>query len=476
MKTRVIVDLLAVLVFSLLADSAFAVTKITPTQAEAGRVFTIIDAPQGRLVDGSVAVFRLDGSEVVLPGRTHVSYSTMQGRLSPDMFGGEYSVFVRQPDRTEFEIGPFTVLAPKLIAPYVSESDMREIGNIFTSDLDSSPSNYVHDGLDIYPEGDLKAFQAACSGRVQRIYTFDEQVIVFIACNPTYTTEYNFESQAPQTGQIQLDNIMVVEGQTVSQGDIVGYLYAAANPDNAHVHFTVYKNWIPSCPEPYFDQAARDSVLDLIDVKNPGFNMCYGPEVAPDPLLTPYLTELDMSKISAAFSSENSDAPWGFAHDGIDIHPQGDLKPFQASCSGTVDSVQLRQAGVDSNWQVEVLIQCENYVFDPLLGGYFIPFSVEYIFEPMSDNPIDGQAQLGNIMVVEGQLVFQGDIVGYLDVAGEEAHVHFGLVQFGSSLFSALGITSIPLCPEPHFSTEAKASILNLLHVAWPRAGMCYQN
>ncbi|MDH3688362.1 MAG: M23 family metallopeptidase [Gammaproteobacteria bacterium] len=579
MKTRVIINLFVVLVFSALAGVAYGVTKIAPTQAEAGHPFTIIDTPKRRLIGGSVAVFKLGGLEVLLSGRTRKPYNTMQGRLAPDMFGGEYTVFVRQPDGTEFEIGLFTVLGPtapppsiapdigapgdaftindplarmqsgdlavfyaegtdpaidgvsddsvvvspdgtslsgnvpagaaqgvqnfvsvrpdttadsrfgdlgffvtvgsdvaNLITPYVNESDMSHIFDVFSSDISSPPRFFVHDGIDIYPQGDLKSFQAACSGRVQKIYTFDDQVTIFIACNSTYTIDYNFESQAPQTGQTQLANIMVVEDQIVSQGEIIGYLYAAANPTAAHVHFTFYKNWIPSCPEPYFDQAARDSILKLIHETDPNINMCYGPNVTPPALATPYLNEFDMSEINAGFSSDNSISPWGFVHDGIDIFPQGDLKPFQAACSGVVDSVELRQASVDSNWQVEVLIQCDDYVSDPAMGGYFIPFSVNYIFEPMSDNQMDGQTQLLNIMVAEGQNVTQRDIIGNLVVVGEEAHVHFGLVQFGSSTFSALGITSIPLCPEPHFSTEGKDSILKLLHVVWPSASMCYQD
>jgi hypothetical protein len=357
-----------------------------------------------------------------------------------------------------------------LFTPYVYESDMEEIRDVYSSDNTISPPGRVHDGIDIYPLGNLKPFQAACSGRVDIIYTFSDQVTLFIACNPTYTIEYNFESQAPLSGQTQLDNIEVVEGQTVSQGEIIGYLYDA-DPDAAHVHFTFHKNWIPTCPEPFFDPGAVVSIENLI-IQN--LDMCYGPDVTPPALVTPYVNELDMKEINAGFSSDDN-SPWGFVHDGIDIYPQGDLKAFQAACSGIVDSVELRQAGVDSNWQVDVLIQCDDYVPDPSKGGYFIPFSVDYVFEPMSNKKKDGRTQLDDILVGAGDNVSQGEIIGYLEVVGEGAHVHFGLLQFGSSAFSAFGITSIPLCPEPHFSTEANVSILNLLHAAWPSAGMCYQ-
>ena len=363
-----------------------------------------------------------------------------------------------------------------LITPYVNESEMREIRDIYNAEYTNLPWGRVHDGLDIYPDGDLKPFQAACSGRVHKIFVSSEQVSMLIACNATYSLEYYFEAQAPDTGQTQLDNITVVEGQAVSQGDIIGYLYTAANPERAHVHFTLSKNAVPNCPEPFFSLDDRNSILNLVGVAHQDADMCLSGDVTPPSLVTPYLNESEMTEIKTGFSSENSISPWGYVHDGLDIYPQGDMKPFQASCSGVVDTVQLRQAGAESNWQLEVLINCNDYVADPDSAGYFIPLSVDYIFEPMSNIQTDGQAQLDNIMVVEDQAVSKGEIIGYLNVVGEGAHVHFGLLQFGSSAFSIYGVTPIPLCPEPHFSTQSKDSILKLFHVAWPSANMCYQN
>lgn len=363
-----------------------------------------------------------------------------------------------------------------LTTPYVNESDMREINDIFNAEYSTLPWGRVHDGLDIDPDGDLKPFQAACSGRVNKIFVFNAQVTMFIVCNSIYTIGYHFETQAPDTGQTQLDNITVVEGQTVLQGDIIGSLYAAENLLKAHVHFTLYKNSVPICPEPYFSQDDKNSILNLVGVVHEDANMCLSGDVTPPPLVTPYLNEFDMTEIKVGFSSDNSFSPWGYVHDGLDIYPQGDLKAFHASCSGVVDTVELRQAGIESNWQLEVLINCNDYVADPDSGGYFIPLSVDYIFEPMSNIHADGQTQLDNIMVIEGQEVSQGDVIGYLTVVGEGAHVQFDLLQFGSSEFLIYGAVSLPLCPEPHFSTQGKDSILNLLHVAWPSANMCYQN
>lgn len=360
-----------------------------------------------------------------------------------------------------------------LITPYVNETDMAAIHNGFSTIETNGFWNFIHDGVDIYPNGDLKPFQAVCDGRVRWMYTGDEQVLVMLACNSTYTAEYNFESQAPNTGQIQLANILVAEGQVVAQGDVIGRLYVG-HPD-AHVHFSLYKNWVPTCPESYFSPAANASMLNLLhETFPPDAVLCYGANVTPPPMVTPYVNQPDMTEINAGFSTEYASSPWGFAHDGLDIFPQGDRQPFQAACAGTVDAVELVQAKPGANWQVKVLIQCDNYV--PNEGGYFIPLSVEYIFEPMTKAPPKGQQQLADITVVEGQNVSQGDIIGYLHDAHKGAHVQFGLVQFGSSDFSALGVPRLPICPEPHFSTAARDSVLNLLHVVWPSANMCYQN
>lgn len=364
-------------------------------------------------------------------------------------------------------------LAP-LITPYVNESDMASVGQIFNSDPDVNTPDislrYVHDGLDIVPTGNLKPFRAACSGRVHWVLAFDDAVNVMIECNSTYTLEYNFEPQSAQTGQTQLVNIAVVEGQSVSQGDVIGSLYVANAL--AHVHFAVLKNWVSSCPEQYFDSGARNSILNLVHVRFPGTGMCHGGDVTPAPLATPYVNESDMASANEAFSADGSTSPWGFVHNGIDFFPIGNLKPFQAACTGVVNFVRLQQNNVTSNWQVNLIIICNPYVLDPNIGGYFSPIAVEYIFEPRSTVQTDGQTQFDNITIANGQAVSQGDVIGYLHAAGEGAHVHFGTIPLGSML--AFGVPSIPSCPEPQFASEAKTSILNLLHVVWPGASMCY--
>jgi len=165
-------------------------------------------------------------------------------------------------------------------------------------------------------------------------------------------------------------------------------------------------------------------------------------------MITPYKYSSDMACIYEAFSSSAS-CPWGFEHDGIDFFATGNLKPFQAVCSGVVTSVELWNPGL--HWQVSVNIRFNSIYW------------VSYAFEPSTNVQSDGETQLDNILVSEGQTVSQGDIIGYLYTVDEYAHVHFGLYKKGYAI-----------CPEPYFTPEARDSILSLIHVAWPGANMCY--
>ena len=360
-----------------------------------------------------------------------------------------------------------------LMSPFVDKLDMREIRDFFNAQHSYLPWGRIHDGLDIYPNDHLKPFQAACSGRVKKIYPFDEQVTVLIDCDPTYTIEYNFEAQSPNTGQLQLSHILVTEEQQVTQGEVIGFLYSIDNPSYAHVHFTLYENGVPICPEAHVTPTTQASILELIAMAHQDVLMCFSANVTSPPLLTPYYNEVDMANITAGFSSKFSFSPWDMAHNGLDMYPQGDLKPFQAVCAGVVDTVEL-QTSANGLWQVQVAVLCDDYVVDPDVGNYFIPLTTKYYFKIMSTDAVLAQEQLNNSMVTAGQTVEQGDTIGYLKAVNQEAHVHFELVQFGQAEFQVYGVTGIPLCPEAHFTSQARNSILNLLHVTWPGAGMCY--
>lgn len=168
-------------------------------------------------------------------------------------------------------------------------------------------------------------------------------------------------------------------------------------------------------------------------------------------LVTPFVNELDLASINEAFSA-SEDAPWGFEHRGIDLFPSGDLRPFQAVCSGVVDAVDVMQLEATSNWQVRVRLVCNS------------TYSANYAFEPMTDAPSDGETQLANILVSEGQRVAQGELIGHLLARNEGSHVDFGFNAHGE-----------PVCPEPYLTEADRAAILRLVRVVWPDAEMCYE-
>jgi hypothetical protein len=450
-----------------------------------------------------------------------------------------------------------------MITPYVNETDMSRAGPFSSSD--NCPWGYEHRGFDFFTTGDLKPFQAVCSGVVDMVELFLSpgnsywQVNVNMRYDSIYSVHYAFEpcGNNQSDGQMQLDNILVSEGQAVSQGDIIGYLYSTPDPQNAHVDWGFYENGVAICPEPYFIPEARDSMLRVVHKEQPGWDMCYdgdggsgGDTTAPSnvslvinngaastsyttvtlsiaatdnvgvagyyisensttpsatasgwtsvtstisysanvsftlssgdgaktiyvwfkddagnvsapatasitlastiSMITPYANETDMRWAGPFSSSDN--CPWGYEHRGFDFFATGDLKPFQAVCSGVVDSVELWVNPGNSYWQVNVIIS-----FNPT-------YVVVYAFEPFSSTQSDGQIQLANILVSEGDTVSQGDIIGYLYRKHEEyAHVDFGLVKEGDRI-----------CPEPYFTPEARDSMLRLIHKEEPGWDMCY--
>ncbi len=101
-----------------------APTKIVPTDgAGPGHPFTIVDTPEGRLVDGTKAVFKKDGSETLADLRTHSPYKTAKGSLPESLSGGSYTVYFKVPSGDEFFVGPFTVTDEPVMEPSIEPSE-----------------------------------------------------------------------------------------------------------------------------------------------------------------------------------------------------------------------------------------------------------------------------------------------------------------------------------------------------------------
>jgi hypothetical protein len=151
-----------------------------------------------------------------------------------------------------------------LLTPYKNEADMDPRINPFSSS---------HSGLDFWPNGEGRSFQAVSPGKVEWVKrekldtTNNYQVNILIRYNNTYHLNYVFEpmTNLESDGDIQLSLIHVKAGDTLKAGDIIGELNVKNT--GSHVDFGVIKNWNRICPYPYFSEAAKASIERLADGK-----------------------------------------------------------------------------------------------------------------------------------------------------------------------------------------------------------------
>ncbi len=179
---------------------------------------------------------------------------------------------------------PAAAIVPdSMPTPYVNEADMATINEAFSVD-ECAPWGFGHGGIDFFPTGDLKPFRAVADGVIEDITKLHNvpvdkwQVNLNLRIDATYWAGYAFEpmSTFESDADIQLSHIVVTEGQTVSQGDILGYLLVVG--PGAHVHFSIYEVWDAICPDPYFTNAARTSILNVLGWTWPYARICYGLE------------------------------------------------------------------------------------------------------------------------------------------------------------------------------------------------------
>jgi len=167
-----------------------------------------------------------------------------------------------------------------LITPYVNESDISSINEAYSKDPNNPYWGFTHQGVDFMTTKDLVPFQATASGTISTV-TFAKEdgpmgwhVGFCIQYDETYGACYNFEtfSQAEATGQKQMDNIFVQEGDILEQGDLIGNLVLGQG--GTHVDFGVNVPGDRICPEPFFTEDAKASVLRLIQKDHPSWPIC----------------------------------------------------------------------------------------------------------------------------------------------------------------------------------------------------------
>ncbi len=185
---------------------------------------------------------------------------------------------VVQQNQSEINVKEYPDL--KMVTPYVNESDISSINEAFSSS-DNAPWGFKHMGIDFMTSSDLVYFQAVADGTITNLKTSKENeqqgwhTELCIDHRP-YLVCYNFEtlSSDQADGDRQKESIWVSNGKHVKQGDIIGQLVYGGN--GAHVDLGVIQ---PSkgryCPEQYFTDDAKASILRLIHKDHPTWSMCY---------------------------------------------------------------------------------------------------------------------------------------------------------------------------------------------------------
>jgi hypothetical protein len=249
----------------------------------------------------------------------------------------------------------------------------------------------------------------------------------------------------------------------------IGDLYAPVT--ESHVHFAIYKNHIPVCPEPHFTPAAQNQLHVLRQASVSNGVLCSGSSASFPDMLTPYRRQQDIAKIERGFSDTLASSPWGGGHPGYDIFPDSDNTQFQASCAGEVDSIEMENSmGL---WQVNVVIHCDDYVIDPEEGDYFIPFDTRYVFKTNSFKMAYGQDQRNLLGIMVGDHLQAGELIGPLRKFNSGSHVEFSTVHFAKQEYASL-VVPIPFCLISHFAPQTFASMQTLLQREWPHAHLCY--
>lgn len=170
--------------------------------------------------------------------------------------------------------------SPMLLTPYKNQSEMASINEAY-SENPNCPWKFKHQGIDFFPKQDMATFQAVTGGEItyaERFYNEVSkkwQVNVELRINAMYVAHYAFEPAVSTTSEAdtQMANIFVKKGDRVSPGQDLGRLLVRG--EGAHVDFSFFKNNIPVCPEPYFTQQARDSILVILHRHYPEASLCY---------------------------------------------------------------------------------------------------------------------------------------------------------------------------------------------------------
>jgi len=164
-----------------------------------------------------------------------------------------------------------------------------------------------------------------------------------------------------------------------------------------------------------------------------------------------YSNRSDIRSFNEAYS-ESTDCPWGFIHNGIDYAYYNDSDVI-AAAPGLVERIDLNDWGPEAlhRYTINVHIRFNATVF------------LMYAFEPWT-NSTDEQAQQVEMFNFEvGSWVAKGDVIAKFLLAGEGAHIHFGVIQDEQWRDPTL-----------YMSTEGYNELLDMIHEFEPTWEISY--
>jgi len=130
-----------------------------------------------------------------------------------------------------------------------------------------------------------------------------------------------------------------------------------------------------------------------------------------------YSNRSDIRSFNEAYS-ESTSCPWGFIHNGIDYAYFNDSDVI-AAAPGLVDRIDLNDWGPEAQHRYTINVHIRFNATVQLI----------YAFEPWT-NSTDEQAQQVEMFNFEvGTWVAKGDVIAKFLLAGDGAHIHFGVVQ-----------------------------------------------
>jgi murein DD-endopeptidase MepM/ murein hydrolase activator NlpD len=167
-----------------------------------------------------------------------------------------------------------------IITPYVNESDIISANEAYSLDANNPYWGFSHPGVDFMADHTIDV-QASISGTIGNLTVAEDpgQMGWHAGfCIDTATESsvcYNLETFSHDaTIHDQLvAGLRFSNGTHVNQGDVIAQLVFGGS--GAHIDFGVTKPGTRVCPEPYFTDAARESVLRIIHILQPTWPMCY---------------------------------------------------------------------------------------------------------------------------------------------------------------------------------------------------------